>query len=511
MVLIVGAGPTGLTLAHWLTRLRIPVRIIDKNDGAPPFSRALGVHARTLEFYRQLGFVDAVIDGGIKVQGINLWVKGKKRARVAFGQVGEGLTPFPYILDFAQDAHERLLIERLEGLGVGVERHAELLHFDQDAHAVRAALKRGDGTEELLRADYVAGCDGAHSTVRQIINAGFPGGTYSRLFYVADVDAGGPVADGEVHIDLDTGDDFLAVFGMKGPGHVRLVGTVLDQTAQRPELTLEDVGHVAIEHLKIEIAKLNWFSTYQVHHRVANSFRKGRAFLLGDAAHIHSPVGAQGMNTGIGDAVNLAWKLADVLQGRAGEDLLDSYEIERIRFARGLVATTDRAFTFLSKPGLMGGVLRTVLIPAILPLLLRLNPVRHFVFCTVSQIKINYRGSPLSQGAAGKIRGGDRLPWVPLGPSEDNFTPLQSLAWQVHVYGKASTALIETCGTHNISLHAFPWTPAMEAAGFINGATYVIRPDGYVALADATNNQALLLRYFRPTPAHVRFSSRISG
>ena len=166
MVLIVGAGPTGLTLAHWLTRLRIPVRIIDKNNGAPPFSRALGVHARTLEFYRQLGFADAVINGGIKVQGINLWVKGKKRARVSFGQVGEGLTPFPYILDFAQDAHERLLIERLENLGVSVERGTELLHFDQDARAVRATLKRRDGTQESLRADYVAGCDGAHSTVR---------------------------------------------------------------------------------------------------------------------------------------------------------------------------------------------------------------------------------------------------------------------------------------------------------------------------------------------------------
>ena len=160
---------------------------------------------------------------------------------------------------------------------------------------------------------------------------------------------------------------------------------------------------------------MNWFSTYRVHHRVAAQFREGRAFLLGDAAHIHSPVGGQGMNTGIGDAVNLAWKLAAVLNGGA-EGLLATYEPERIRFARRLVATTDRAFTVVTKQGGLARWVRTRLVPLIIPLLFRLASVRRFLFRTVSQIGVNYRHSPLSAGAAGAIRGGDRLPWVETEP-----------------------------------------------------------------------------------------------
>ena len=163
---------------------------------------------------------------------------------------------------------------------------------------------------------------------------GFPGGTYRQLFYVADVEAAGPALNGELHVDLDEA-DFLAVFPLAGEGRARLIGTVRDERADRADtLTFEDVSDRAINHLKVQIKRVNWFSTYHVHHRVAQHFRKGRAFLLGDAAHIHSPAGGQGMNTGIGDAINLAWKLAAVVAGRAGDRLLDSYEAERIGFAQ---------------------------------------------------------------------------------------------------------------------------------------------------------------------------------
>jgi 2-polyprenyl-6-methoxyphenol hydroxylase-like FAD-dependent oxidoreductase len=180
--------------------------------------------------------------------------------------------------------------------------------------------------------------------VRETLGAGFPGGTYRQVFYVADIDGAGPPVNGELHIDLDEA-DFLAVFPLAGAGHARLVGTVQDERADRADtLRFEDVSGRAIQNLKLQVNKVNWFSTYHVHHRVAAHFGKGRAFLLGDAAHIHSPVGGQGMNTGIGDAINLAWKLAAVLAGRAPQTLLNSYEVERIAFARRLVATTDRAF-----------------------------------------------------------------------------------------------------------------------------------------------------------------------
>ena len=192
--------------------------------------------------------------------------------------------------------------------------------------------------------------------------------------------------------------------------------------------------------MRIDVERVNWFSTYHVHHRVADHFRKGRAFLLGDAAHIHSPVGGQGMNTGIGDAMNLAWKLAAVLHGRADASLLDSYEPERIAFARRLVATTDRAFTGVTSPGAIARRVRLHIVPLLLPLLFGFTAVRRLMFRTVSQTAVNYRASRLSEGRAGAVHGGDRLPWVK--PTDDgakdNFAPLTSLDWQVHVYGDAS-------------------------------------------------------------------------
>ena len=334
-VLIVGAGPTGLVLGLWLTKFGVPVRIIDKTAEPGTTSRALAVSARTLEFYRQLGMADPLVEGGVKVPGANFWVQGTRVARLPLDRMGEGLTPFPFALIFPQDAHERVLIERLEALGVTVERRTELVRFDPQGDGVRATLRRADGAEEICEASYLAGCDGAHSTVREALAIGFPGGTYAAVFFVADVDGSGPATNGEIHVDLGRS-DFLAVFPLKGAGRVRLVGTVLERPAgEHGDWTFDDVRDRVLGHLKFTIDRVNWFSTYHVHHRVAARFREGRAFLLGDAAHVHSPVGGQGMNTGIGDAVNLAWKLAAVLNGGAADSLLDTYELERIGFARG--------------------------------------------------------------------------------------------------------------------------------------------------------------------------------
>jgi 2-polyprenyl-6-methoxyphenol hydroxylase-like FAD-dependent oxidoreductase len=482
-VLIIGAGPTGLVLALWLTKLGVSVRIIDKSAEAGTTSRAVAVQARTLELYRQLDLSDAVVEAGVTVAGINLWISGTKAERLLLGRMGQGLSPFPYALTYPQDAHERLLIDRLDALGVSVERRTELVRFDQHPAGVRAVLKRPDGAEETCEAAYLAGCDGAHSTVREALAIGFPGGTYSGRFYVADVDAAGPATDGELHVDLEEA-DFLAVFPLKGVGRLRLIGPVRwEADRDHRDATFDDIATRAAENLKLTIAKVNWFSTYRVHHRVAARFRAGRAFLLGDAAHVHSPVGGQGMNTGIGDAVNLAWKLAAVLNGRAHDRLLATYEQERIGFARRLVATTDRAFVVVSKQGRVARWVRTRLVPLIAPLLFRLAPVRRFLFRTVSQITVNYRNSPLSQGVAGGVRGGDRLPWVPTGPGADNFAPLASLGWQVHVYGEPRSGLAEVCAELQLPLHDFAWQPVMRRAGLRRAALYLIRPDGYVALA----------------------------
>jgi hypothetical protein len=322
--------------------------------------------------------------------------------------------------------------------------------------------------------------------LRETLSIGFPGGTYEHLFYVADVDARGAVMNGEIHAALDR-TDFLAVFPLMDARRARLVGTVPDEVVnKRAELTWQDVARRVIDWMRIEVDTVNWFSTYRVHHRVANQFRSGRAFLLGDAAHIHSPVGGQGMNTGIGDAVNLAWKLAAVLRGRADGRILDTYEAERIAFARRLVATTDEAFTDVTSSTAIARAVRLHVVPLVVPPLLRFNALRRLAFRAISQTAIHYRSSWLSQGHAGDVHGGDRLPWATVHQHVgdcDNFAPLSSLDWQVHVYGSAPADIRALCRERQLLLHEFAWRPSVKRAGFEANALYLIRPDGYVGFA----------------------------
>src|SRR6266700_3025119 len=502
-VLIIGAGPTGLVLALWLTRLGVRVRIIDKTVEPGTTSRALAVQARTLELYRQVGLAEVVVERGRKMIAANLWVAGKKAARAVFGDMGAGLSPFPYALIFPQDEHERLLIDRLAEVGVEVERQTELLGFKDATTRVLARLKSMDGASEVCEAAYIAGCDGAHSIVRVALEIGFPGGIYAHLFYVADVEAGGPSMNGELHVALDK-TDFLAVFPLKGEGRARLIGTVREEAEhQRENLSWDDVSKRVVEWMSIGVKRVNWFSTYRVHHRVADHFREGRAFLLGDAAHIHSPVGGQGMNTGIGDAVNLAWKLAAVLHGRATPSLLDSYEPERIAFARRLVATTDRAFTGVTSSRPIARLMRLRVVPLLAPLIFAFRTMRRFMFRTVSQTTVNYRGSSLSEGRAGAVHGGDRLPWVKMDWNDeyrDNFAPLTSLDWQIHVYGEAVPQMRALCNERRLPLHVFLWRPEMKRAGLRRNAAYLVRPDGYVALADAEGSAATVASYLDARP-----------
>lgn len=494
-VLIVGAGPTGLILALWLAKLGVRARVVDKTEGPGTTSRALAVQARTLELYGQLDLTEAVLTQGHKVPAVNLWVAGERQARVKFETVGGDLTPYPFLHIFPQDDHERLLIERLHRLGISVERSTELLGYTEGASGVIARLRGADGQEEQCEASYVAGCDGARSIVREVMDTGFAGGTYRQVFYVADVEASGPALDGELHIDLDEA-DFLGLFPLAGKGRARLIGTVRDERADRADtLKFEDVSQRAITHLRVQVAQVNWFSTYHIHHRVTEHFRRGRALLLGDAAHIHSPVGGQGMNTGLGDAINLAWKLQAVLAGRAPESLLDSYEVERIHFARRLVATTDRVFTFVTADGWLADAVRTRLAPLVIPRIMGLEFAREFLFRTVSQIALNYRGSPLSRGAAGQVHGGDRLPWVRTG-ADDNYRSLSAMVWQAHVYGSASADSLAWCERNGIKVSTFECGAEHEARGLGRNALYLLRPDSYVALADAAATPETLERYF---------------
>jgi 2-polyprenyl-6-methoxyphenol hydroxylase-like FAD-dependent oxidoreductase len=483
-VLIVGAGPTGLVLALWLTKQGVPVRIIDNTAEPGTTSRALAVHARTLELYEQLDLAEPIVAKGYTVPGFRLWVGGREAARVPFEEIVSDLTPYGFLHIFPQDEHERLLIKRLQDLGVQVERSTECLGYAEEGDHITARLRGPDGGEGVVTAVFIAGCDGARSKVREIMGTGFPGGTYPQTFYVADVVGEGPAFNGDLNGDLDES-DFLAIFPLADKGRVRLIGAIMPGHAKDPDkLTFDDISERATQNLKLKVDKVNWFSVYRVHHRVTDRFRQGRAFVLGDAAHIHTPVGGQGMNTGIGDAINLAWKLEAVLAGKAPDSLLDTFEAERRAFALRLVQTTDRFFNVAAGEGQLAEIVRTRLIPLVLPQVVKFEATREYIFRTISQITLNYRGKGLDEGHAGPVHGGDRLPWVKMGDS-DNYKALKRIGWQIHVYGKVDDYVKRWAQGRRIPLEVYAWMEDMRHAGLRENALYLIRPDTYVALASS--------------------------
>ena len=483
-VLIVGAGPTGLNLALSLALRGVPFRIISDASGPGEHSRAMVVQARTLEFYGQFGFADEVIAQGVIANSAHIREGDDDESphevtTFTFRDLGDGISPYPFALAYPQDDHERFLIAKLKEAGVDIGWQSKLAGFTEESDGIRATISCGGRTEEV-RTDYICGCDGAHSRVRETLKIGFPGGTYDQLFYVADVRITRGF-DRDLYFNL--GKQILTLmFPVRSGGMQRIIGLVPPELANHPDLTFDDIRHRVEQQMGITVAEVNWFSIYRVHHRVAERFRAGRGFLLGDAGHIHSPVGGQGMNTGIGDAINLGWKLAHVIQRRADPLLLDTYEPERIGFARSLVATTDRAFTPMIAGGVSGEVIRRIVAPLIFSVAVRFAPTRHAVFRLISQARIHYPDSPLSQGHAGHVHGGDRLPWVGSG-EHDNFAPLRSLDWQVHVYGNPKNDLSSAARELGLTMYAVPWSDQAHDAGFERDAAYLVRPDGYVAAA----------------------------
>ena len=288
-VLIVGAGPTGLMLANQLARRGVRTLIIDRHAGPARETRALGVQARTLEIYSKLGVVKRALELGKRGDGANMWAEGRRMARVPLADAGARLTPYPYILVLGQDDNEKILGERLHDFGLSVQWNTELLALTQTPERATATLRQPDGSTRELVAAWVAGCDGAHSAVREQSGIGFPGAPYEHVFFVADVKATGTMVPDEVNVYLYK-DGFHLLFPMRGQDHWRLVGILPAALRGKDDLRFEDVLPSVREEAGSGLAfeECNWFSTYRIHHRSASRFREGRAFVLGDAAHIHT-------------------------------------------------------------------------------------------------------------------------------------------------------------------------------------------------------------------------------
>src|SRR5438093_1987621 len=507
-VLVVGAGPTGLMLANQLGRRGVRAMIIDRHAGPSLQTRAIGVQARTMEIYSKLGLVDRALELGKDGSGANLWAEGRWMARVLLGEAGRDLTPFPFVLILGQDDNERIMGDKLRDWGLSVQWNTELVALDQQPGHVTATLEQPNGTTRKITAAWVAGCDGARSAVRDLTGIMFPGAPYEHVFFVADTVVTGKMVPDQINIYLWR-NGFHLFFPFRGEDHWRIVGILPPALRDRKDVTFEDViPSVRREAGELNFTACSWFSTYRIHHRSASRFRDRRCFLLGDAAHIHSPVGAQGMNTGLQDAYNLAWKLALVVSGRAGAALLDSYEAERVPVAKRLLSTTDRAFSLVVADSWLAGLFRTRVVPKIMAFLMGLNWVQRLVFRTISQIGIRYRNSSLSETLAGlpaaAPRAGDRFPWLrlkfrPNGPTEDLFGKLDDTRFNLIVVGQASPPGGVSELGEMVRIHEVPSDPAndreLARAHVPRPSFYLLRPDGHVGLAGTRWDGAAATRY----------------
>ena len=508
-VLVVGAGPTGLMLANQLGRRGVRSMIIDRHAGPSRETRALGVQARTLEIYSHLGIADSALALGKRSTGANIWSQGHLAARVPLGDIGRDISPYPFLLILGQDENERLLGESLRRWDMAVQWNTSLVSLEQDAGQVKAILRQPDGALREITAAWVAGCDGAQSAVRDLNGIAFEGAPYEHVFFVADTVVTGAMVPDELNVYLWR-EGFHLFFPMRGTDHWRLVGILPPDMRGRDDLTFEEVipslRHEAGTGLSFR--SCSWFSTYRIHHRRAARFRDRRCFLLGDAAHIHSPVGAQGMNTGLQDAYNLAWKLAMVTSGLAGTALLDSYEDERAPVARRLLSTTDQVFSLMVSDSPLVGLLRTRVFPKVAALAMRTERLRRLAFGTISQTGIRYRDSRLSETLAGlpdaAPRAGDRFPWLQLklqagGPTEDLFAILDDTRFNLLLFGQGSPpGGLPELGDR-LRIHAIPAdlanTTELARAQISRPSFYLLRPDGHVGLAGTYLDAAAATRY----------------
>jgi len=497
-------------LANQLGRRNVRSMIIDRHSGPAQQTRAIGVQARTLEIYAKLGIVERALELGIRATAANLWAAGRWTARIPVSDIGSGLSRFPYLLMLGQDDNERIMGERLRDCGIDVQWNTELVSLEQHADRVDAALRTPQGATRTISAAYVAGCDGSRSAVRELSGIKFPGAPYEHVFFVADTESTGTMKPDELNVYLWR-DGFHLFFPMRGKNHWRVIGILPAALRDKADLTFDDV----VPSLRgeagstLEFQSCSWFSTYRIHHRAADRFRVGRCFVLGDAAHVHSPVGAQGMNTGLQDAYNLAWKLVLVAQGKADDALLDTYEIERLPVAQRLLRTTDRAFQFVVAESWWTGILRTKVIARVAAFAMTKERVRRLAFRTISQIGIRYRRSPLSQTLPGLPDGapvaGDRFPWVRLAlckdaAVEDLFEKLDDTQFNLLVIGQheaseASPDFGTSVRTHVISVG--PWNAEqLGQARIPHPSSYLLRPDGHVALAGRRLERADVANWF---------------
>ncbi len=392
-VLIVGAGPVGLSLGCELLRHGLTCRVIDMLDAPVIYSKAAVVHARTMEIFAKLDIAEAIRKRATLIHGISAYAEGQRVSHVVLDEIE---SPFPHIYGVSQHDTEAILTQRLIELGGTVERSLRLASFTQDAAGVCATLVHKDGQTQTVQAAWLVGCDGAHSTVRHALNLAFEGAPYEEKLIQTDVRVDWPrhVEKDEILIFLAP-DGPIACFPFFQDGRYRVIKIYTDK-APEGEPSLSTFQQALEAQLpEVRLSDPAWIIGFRIHHRLAEHFGIGRVFLAGDAVHVHSPTGGQGMNTGIQDAHNLAWKLALVARGRALPSLLDSYEAERRPIAKELLRGTDLATRAVEQVVKLRHPLALSLRNGFMSLMSRLDFVRSNVTRSISMLARNYRQSPI--------------------------------------------------------------------------------------------------------------------
>ncbi|EED98846.1 FAD-dependent monooxygenase [Burkholderia multivorans] len=526
-VLIVGAGPTGLAAAMSLARARVPVRVIDKLAAPAPYSRAIGIQARTLELLEQHRAVEPFLALGHRAHAAALHADGRVIARLDFDPLQ---TRYPYLLLLDQSVTERLLAEHLAELGVTIERGVTLVECDAGGASLDVTLRDAGGRDERFSPSYLIAADGAHSTVRHLLGIGFAGRAFEQTFLLADFAAIPDWPEDEIHL-FTTPDGIAGLFPL-GSGRYRLVADrppVGDVSPDSPPPSLADCEAVVRARIGASIAPsdLAWSSYFRLHSRMVERLRHGRVFFAGDAAHIHSPAGAQGMNTGVQEAFNFGWKLARVLAGGAPDRLLDTYHTERHPIERDVLRQTSLVTQIVEADHGAMKLLRDHLVP----LLVSLGPLRDAVRRSVSELGVQYRKSPLTLERVldGGPRAGERAPDAllhvidgPLGQA-----PGTARLYDVHDPASFTLLLLEappSTGLDDVSplaadaqaliqrlerimpgaVRAWRVTDVegdgadtlVQAYGRSRPAFYLLRPDGYIAARGRASSDAnALLRH----------------
>jgi len=517
-VLIVGAGPSGLMMACQLAIHGVHFRIIDKKEHPSAYSGALIVHARSVEIFNQMGISEKVVEAAIRANDLSIVFNGKKTAHISLKNIGQNFTKFPNLYLIEQSKTEQLLIDFVFAKGYPVERKTELKSFIQDETGVTSVLKLPEGEEETIKTKYLIAADGGDSTVREQLKIPFAGKRHPVSLFIIDCKAELDLPPDEMCFSFS--DAATSGFFPMKEGRKRIDGVIPMELEGNQNITFDDIEKKFAERLRMKIKLYNpeWFSVSHSNQRYALSYQNNRCFLMGDAAHTFTPVGAQGMNTGLQDAYNLAWKLAFVIQGKAKSTLLDTYSAERQNIAKKLVRSTGRIYNLVTSQNSFTKIFRLHVLPHlmkwILPLIEKQNIFRKFCFNAISEIGINYRKSPLSYNASlGNFpshapKPGDRMPYLVFTDSDKEINiqeKIKETGFTLFIFTKSSSPLeiikITEKYKNVISFETIQFTSETKLLydhlGIEDSGCYLIRPDMYIAFRLSTLNTRHLNNYLQ--------------